>query len=271
MIRHLLSGRGLAVFTLACAIVAAPALAETLVLNPVKDNTLFEEDPALSNGSGQHLFAGKIAFGPRRRALLQFRLPSPALFPAGAQVTDVRLRLAMSKTIAPQVFVTVHPLHRHWGEAGSDAPGAEGAGAQAMPGDATWRDTFFEISTWDRPGGDYEFFPIAWALVGEPGFYTFEELPGMRREIMEAMLRPGRNFGWILIGDESSNATAKRFDSREHPDPERRPQLIIEYTLPAGSPPEESIRPSLAPVAPARPEPGSGAVAPVRGSRLRGS
>ena len=271
MIRHLSSGRGLAVFTLACAILAAPALAETLVLNPVKDNTLFEEDPALSNGSGQHLFAGKIAFGPRRRALLQFRLPSPALFPAGAQVTDVRLRLAMSKTIAGQVFVTVHPLERHWGEAGSDAPGAEGAGAPAMMGDATWSDSFFEISSWDRPGGDYEFFPIAWALVGEPGFYTFEELPGMRQQVLEAMLRPGRNFGWVLIGDETSNATAKRFDSREHPDPERRPQLIIEYTVPAGGRPLDTIRPSLTPVAPAVPQPRRGVLEPLGGSRLRGS
>jgi hypothetical protein len=43
---------------------------------------------------------------------------------------------------------------------------------------------------------------------------------------------PANNFGWILIGDETTNGTAKRFNSREHPTPDNRPQLTIAFNLP---------------------------------------
>ena len=39
------------------------------------------------------------------------------------------------------------------------------------------------------------------------------------------------NFGWIIIGNESTNKTTKRFDSRENPSEGNRPTLAIEYTV----------------------------------------
>jgi hypothetical protein len=43
---------------------------------------------------------------------------------------------------------------------------------------------------------------------------------------------PSSNFGWLLVGNEGENGTAKRFDSKENPRDERSPSLTIEFTLP---------------------------------------
>jgi hypothetical protein len=47
---------------------------------------------------------------------------------------------------------------------------------------------------------------------------------------------PDRNFGWIVIGDETVRQSAKSVSSRETGDTARRPSLTITYRLP-GSPP----------------------------------
>jgi hypothetical protein len=43
---------------------------------------------------------------------------------------------------------------------------------------------------------------------------------------------PHRNFGWILLGDETAPGTAKSFGSREEPDLSLRPVLEVTYHLP---------------------------------------
>ena len=43
---------------------------------------------------------------------------------------------------------------------------------------------------------------------------------------------PDRNFGWVILGEEGEDRTAKRFDSRENPTPVNRPQLTVVYSLP---------------------------------------
>ncbi len=40
---------------------------------------------------------------------------------------------------------------------------------------------------------------------------------------------PSTNFGWIVIGNEETIQTAKRFDSREVSQAGRRPRLTITY------------------------------------------
>ena len=44
---------------------------------------------------------------------------------------------------------------------------------------------------------------------------------------------PASNFGWLVLGDESTSATAKRFDTRESDSP---PVLTIVYTAPTPTP-----------------------------------
>jgi hypothetical protein len=43
---------------------------------------------------------------------------------------------------------------------------------------------------------------------------------------------PRRNFGWILLGDETTPQNVKSFASREELDPSLRPVLEVIYRLP---------------------------------------
>ena len=42
---------------------------------------------------------------------------------------------------------------------------------------------------------------------------------------------PSTNDGWLLLGNESTSSTTKRFDTKENPDPNARPRLVITYLL----------------------------------------
>ncbi|HEX4802243.1 MAG TPA: hypothetical protein VFV14_01960, partial [Myxococcaceae bacterium] len=63
----------LAVAFLVLAGESTRALADTVQLNPSKDNTLYEDDSgSTSNGTGQYFFAGRTSQGKIRRGLIAF-------------------------------------------------------------------------------------------------------------------------------------------------------------------------------------------------------
>jgi len=224
--------RGTTVPVVICAILslwfALAAHAATLELLPAADNTIYEPAPPFdpssselnpSNGAGDFIFAGRVADmneGLRRRALVGFDLA--AQIPAGSIITEVTLRLYLSQTITAPVVTTDVSLHRltsTWGEAASDASGQEGGGANAILGDATWFHAEFDTTLWQLPGGDFLPQASATTAIGDRNlFYTWSE-PRMIADAQCWLDDPGQNFGWILLGDESVSATAKRFDSRD--------------------------------------------------------
>ncbi len=210
---------------------AAPAeiITTTVTLIPDRDNTLYENPlGTVSNGAGQHLFAGTTQNGDIRRGVLAFDLSG---LPPGATVITASLSLAMSKTTAGDTVVALHPLSADWGEGDSDAVGEEGAGATAVAGDATWLHTFFDTGLWAQPGGDFAAVASAAAVVGGPGVYSWSS-PALAADVAGWLADPAANFGWVLIGDEAAVGTAKRFDSREN-DPANRPRLTITYSAAA--------------------------------------
>lgn len=217
---------GLAAVRWATQVTAAgAATARTLTLEPAQDNTLYENETGnISNGAGQHLFAGKTNRGEIRRAVLAFDLSA---IPPGATVISATLTMNMSKSIAGPLAVSLHTLETDWGEGASDAVGDEGAGAAAMPGDATWLYTFFDTASWTTPGGDFAAQPSATTQVGGVGRYDWSST-GLLADVQRWVADPASNFGWIVIGDESADPTAKRFDSREN-EPANRPLLTITY------------------------------------------
>ena len=44
---------------------------------------------------------------------------------------------------------------------------------------------------------------------------------------------PGSDYGWLLLGDESTTRTTKRFDTRENSVPSNRPVLTVEFEPPS--------------------------------------
>ena len=118
----------------------------------------------------------------------------------------------------------------------------EGQGAPATPNDATWRHRFFDSVFWTTQGGDFSVTVSASQSVGDVGQYTWSSTQ-MVADVQSWLDNPGSNFGWLVLGDESAPATAKRFDARESASP---PVLTIQYMAPRVLPTPRP-RPSLPP------------------------
>ncbi len=215
----------------------------TIVLNPAKDNTIFEESGDESLGASGFIFSGKTGNmnGQNvRRALLNFDLTQ---IPNNATIQSVELELAIFK--APNSNTHNMKLHRvmsDWGEGNSGAGISGGAGVQAATNDATWSHRFYNTSqTWSQMGGD--FVNMASATAGVQ-FVNSPSIPkaqwssaGLVTDVQEWIEGTNSNFGWILIGDESTTLTAKKFVGGDNTSilfP--KPKLTITYTTPGGQP-----------------------------------
>ncbi|MCC6361288.1 MAG: DNRLRE domain-containing protein [Phycisphaerales bacterium] len=211
------------------AATTAPGRADSITIESSRDNSIYSDSDALSNGSGQYLFAGRIRSGTLRRALIRFDVADA--LPAEAMPTSVTLTLYCTRSVSADVPVALHRLSADWGEAASDAEFEEGLGADAQPGDATWGYRFFQTDPWATAGGDFAPSPSATAPVGfAQAAYSWSS-DQMLADVEAWRAEPNQNFGWIVVGDETAAGTAKRFASRENPDVDLRPKLTIEYEV----------------------------------------
>ena len=210
---------------------AAPAQAETLTVEPAKDNTIYQESNN-SNGKGVHLFAGKTGQNANfqfRRALMQFDLSA---IPAGSTIDSASLVLNVSKKPPSDLGTRTFALHRltkDWGEGSSDAGQfADGDGTAPTTGDATWNFAFYSSDQWSSPGADFIGTASATTNISGTGKYTWAG-DGLVADVQEWVDNPDSNFGWILQGPDT-NQTARQFDSREATNASNRPKLTITYT-----------------------------------------
>ena len=222
------------------------ALASANIINimPSKDNTLYEFDPKegdFSNALGVHFFAGETGMSELRRGVLAFDIAGT--IPPGSTITAASLSVNMSRSATNTAYVVeLHKLLADWGEGTSMAPGEEGDGAPATPNDATWRHRFFDTIFWTTQGGDFSATVSASQSVGGTGHYMWSSAQ-MVADVQSWLDNPASNFGWLVLGDETAIATAKRFDTRESASP---PILTIEFTGPRIAP-SPRARPTPAP------------------------
>lgn len=211
------------------AAVATLPQAETLVIEAGRDTTLIE-DPAgqRANGAGPAIFSGRTSQERNsvRRALLWFDVA--AVLPEDAVIQDVTLVLTTDSGNPSVATLRLHRVLADWGEGGSSASG--GSGAPAQPGDATWLHSFYDNQLWARPGGLFMGHESASLLVPGSGVYSWSGAPGLVRDVRLWLTAPQRNFGWVLMGDETARQTAKRFASRDASDPAVRPVLVITFS-----------------------------------------
>ncbi|EHR69818.1 hypothetical protein BurJ1DRAFT_0942 [Burkholderiales bacterium JOSHI_001] len=216
--------------------VAGGARADTLVLNPVQDASIFTGTPtsdSLAEGSGDYLWLSTTAEGLARRALLRFDLGA---VPPGSVLRSARLVLyeSRSRTDHP---VAVHRLLASWTEGPANA-GGSGTGVAASNGDVTWRLRSHPTLPWQQPGGDHLPNASATTLVGLPNqTYAWADAPGLVADVQQWVNAPADNHGWILIGDETNAQSAKRFESRNNAVAVNRPRLELVFDPPA--PPAE--------------------------------
>jgi hypothetical protein len=214
-------------------------------INPSKDNTLYQYDPFdgdRSNALGFHFFAGETGMNELRRGVLAFDIAGNV--PSGSTITAVSLSVNMSRTPTNTAYVVeLHRLLADWGEGTSVAPGEEGDGAPATPNDATWRQRFFDTILWNAQGGDFSATVSASQMVGPVGHYTWNSAQ-MVADVQGWLDNPASNFGWLMLGDETAIATAKRFDTRESASP---PMLTIEFIRAPRVAPSPRPRPTPVP------------------------
>lgn len=228
--------------SLLCSGLATGAVqADTLVVEPVADSTIYEVgmgDAETSNSRGAHLFAGRIIGGLRRRALLRFDLSA---IPPGSVVNSAQLSLSLNRTppgTLPAVNFSLQPMTASWGEGSSDAGEPGGSGVLATAGDPTWTQRAFPSTPWTTPGGDFFATASAVASANGQGRYQWGSGAAMVGTVQDWVDSPANNFGWMLFADETAgDQTARRFASREATDANTRPQLSIDYTPGSIGPP----------------------------------
>ena len=204
----------------------APAGAELVVLDSTAHGTLYDTNGSpLANGLGNHLFAGKNGQGFARRGLLRF---DAASLGSDVLIESVTLRLHLSQANAAPNSVGLHRVLSDWGVGSTDAPGGEGAGGAATTGSATWNDAFHEEPPWTTAGGDFDGITSAASIIADVGWYEWTG-PGLVDDLQRMLDGDVGEFGWLLMGDETSSSTAKRFDSMFAAE-EFRPELVVEFT-----------------------------------------
>jgi hypothetical protein len=234
-----------AMLLLAASVVTADARAQSVELVAVRDTMLVETAAGnLSNGAGEYFFAGNTGQPDSlntRRGLLSFDVAGAV--PPGSTITGVTLQLFVSRAASSSFLaVSLHRVLGAWGEGDSQAIAGEGVGAPAAEGDATWLYRFYDVAdpagspAWTTPGGDFVPEASGSRLVGGAGqFYVWESTPQLVADVQAWLDDPSSNHGWIVLGDESGPATAKRFNSRQFDgSPTRLPRLLVEFE--AGSP-----------------------------------
>jgi|GEM_PF-2707410 len=200
----------------------------TITLTPSKDNTLYQAiDGSLSNGAGMHLFVGVTNGSLTRRAVLAFNIG--ANIPPGSKVTSATLLMHVSQTINGDQPIALHALSKDWGESTSNAGiSRDGSGTASKNGDATWIHTSFPNARWTNAGGDFAA-AIDGTATAQAADVTWTSSASMIARVQAWVDQPSSNFGWILVGNESSNLTTKRFDSREVVPAATRPALTIQF------------------------------------------
>ena len=214
---------------------ATTASAVVLDLPASLDNTMYSEDGTAANGVGEFAFTGQTKDGFNRRALIAFDIAGA--IPAGATINTVSLTLRYSRTKNNTLRATnLHRVSLAWGEGNSNASqGGEGQGAPAANGDATWTHRVYATNLWSSPGGDFALTASATTQVGGNGTYVWSAAQ-MATDVQNWLDNPASNFGWVVIGNETTPESAKRFDSRQNTTANNRPVLTVDYTPLGGDP-----------------------------------
>lgn len=219
-------------------LISSSAWSATITIAPSKDNMLIEDlnaaDGINSNGADEFLFAGTTAESPGkqiRRGLLAFDVAGN--IPIGMTIDSVSLTLNVSRSASGTADdISLHRVLADWGEGTTTStrpPG--GTGGPASGGDATWLHNFHDTSFWSVPGGDFEALASATTSAPTSGPVTWDSTSRMVIDVQSWLDMSATNFGWLIKGVESTNRTARRFDSREHSTVENWPKLTVDISL----------------------------------------
>ena len=222
-----------------CFFLPSFASAATISLTSSADTSLMEVAPTNNNGAQDFFQCGTTQNGPRMRSVLRFDLGP---LPTNAVILSASVMLSVTKLPAEPGAAapfSLHRMFRDWNEGTNVAVLNIGQGAPAKMGDATWTHAHFNTNAWAAPGGvpgaDFAAFESGSAFIYDTGGspYTLGPTADLAADVSGWLQNPASNFGWFFIcDDEGTRFTAKRFGSREHVNPDVRPQLVLSYLIP---------------------------------------
>lgn len=221
----------LAQLGMAIGVGVAVAQANSVVLKPAADTTLFRFFPGNNDGKDATMIVGGINKSPSAcRALVRFALGTN--LPAGSVVTNVTLRLNVTKEKGSRgpIQTRFHRVTQDWTEG---AKVNQGGGVAAAAGEATWTDRKKGTASWSAPGatGDFSTTFSASIPLDNTGAYTVASTAGLVADVQAWLTDPGTNFGWILVAQqEDSSGSARRIATREAGS--QAMALTIGFTLP---------------------------------------
>lgn len=186
-----------------------------LVLFPQADTMIRDSDLPPGGGSSSSVAVGTTRDNRHARALLKFDVPT---LPPGSTLTNAYAVITVSQV------------------PGSGLPGQFSLHRMLQPWDeleATWESTGF--SAWGGAGGledtDYAGLSSATTILDRTGRYEFRDT-NIFNDAELWMTNADANMGWMVLCDEETLWTAKRFITREANYPESEPQLVLEYSAP---------------------------------------
>lgn len=173
------------------------------------------------NRAPDSIFVGCNSRGTAHRGLIRFDVSS---IPADATIVSVALELSLLKTRSSGDPMKVCRLRESWDE---DAVAADGS-RESNNGGVTWALRSKEKGAWSTAGGHRAPEASATAIIDGAKRYSVTSA-AMLADVKGWIQSPDSNHGWLLLGDESSAPTVKRFASRRNADSDARPALLIEY------------------------------------------
>ncbi len=193
-----------------------------------RDTTIYSENSAINNGAGVGVFVGRNSGGNLRRTLISFDIAGAV--PAGATITSVSLSMSVTKSQLTSESISLRKISSDWGEGSTvGAGGGGGQGVSATAGSATWGSRLSGSATWATAGGDFSSTVTASSTASSSGTVTWSSAQ-MASDVQNWLNSPSSNFGWILIGDESSSQSVKRLGSRQDSTSSERPVLTVSFT-----------------------------------------
>ncbi len=207
------------------------SLLAVVMLSPVQDATIYEEaeqESVSANGAGSSLFVGTHATG-ERRALVSFDLTGD--IPPGSTIRNVELKLQARNAAVAEHDIGLHPVTSEWGE-GTSVANPGDVGATPSNNSATWNFRLYGANPirWNGAGGDF-IDASSVATVQGPGSYSWSD-PRMIEDVTDWLAEPTSNYGWLLLGSESSQDALKQFDAREG---STGPTLVVDFDPPFGA------------------------------------
>ncbi len=219
----------------AAVLLGAPAaFAAQETINPILDNTIYQDDSTVSCGIGSHLISGRTDNGFPRRALMQFDVAGTVA--AGSTITGVTLSITVNRVRDNAARgMSLHRVTQAWGEGGSNCDGNEGKGVPAQTGDATWSHRMWNTDLWTpAAGGTFNATASATASIPDSNGSFSWSGGSLVADVQDMLDNPMPNYGWIVIGEEGIDKTARRFYSTNEGQVARRPALIVDFDPPGG-------------------------------------